>query len=272
MLADSMPGSISRSRAAWRNVRIGSPAEPWHRMLSASGGLTTAWTGAISPRIVPGDQLGGAQASFAAVDVRVRLPGERDRGRRDLGRRDVAVGVHDDTDGDAVADGRADALDHRGVRIGIGLAHRRAVLRHQHAVERALLLERGDDVARHLLERLGGDGAAGRRGGEHQGHDIHAGQAVSGVEPGDRGLGARVDVPQLLSGDDAHDARLVGADGHQGKVIRAGDTRREGIGLVQQAHGGEAHQVSLSVVGRSWFTVVGGQASRHRAPRRRARR
>ena len=52
MLADSIPGSTSSSRAAARNVFIGSSTVPWTRMLSASGGFSIAWTGEISPRTV----------------------------------------------------------------------------------------------------------------------------------------------------------------------------------------------------------------------------
>ena len=45
MLALSIPGSVSSSRAAARKVRIGSPALPCRRMFSASGGFSIAWTG-----------------------------------------------------------------------------------------------------------------------------------------------------------------------------------------------------------------------------------
>ena len=191
MLADSIPGSRSSSRAAARKVRIGSDAEPWQRMLSASGGFSIAWTGAISPRTVRA--ISSAQVSARSrqstcglvCQARVTVAGAICAGEMlPWVSTTTPIGTRGPTS-------RANPPDHLGVGVRMLLADRRPVLRHQHAVERALGLERGGDVAPHLLERLAVIVPLGGVVAKTSGTTSMPGEAVGGVEPGDRRLRAR---------------------------------------------------------------------------------
>ncbi len=171
--------TASRARAPARARRPGRSAsdrmaEPWQRMLSASGGFSIAWTGAISPRTVRA--ISSAQVSARSRQSTCGLVCQASvtvAGAICAGEMLPWVSTHD-PDRDPRPDRRADPADHLGVGVRMLLADRRPVLRHEDAVERALGLERGGDVAPHLLERLAVDRAARRGRGEDQRHDLDA--------------------------------------------------------------------------------------------------
>ena len=154
-------------------------------MLAPIGGLTTAWTGSISPRTVCAISFAHLEPAGAAVHVRVGPPQQRDVGGVDLGRRDVAVGVHHVADRDARPDDLADAADELGVGVRVALGDHRAVLGHQHAIERPLGLQPLELRAGDPLERRGRPRPARVGAGEADRDDVHARQRIRVAVAGD---------------------------------------------------------------------------------------
>ena len=107
----------------------------------------------------------------------------------------------------------------------------RAVVRQQHPIPRALLLEQVQHFTDDALEGVAGDGADRVGDGKQQRHNLHVTLAADVEEPGQGGVRLAVVADDIVAAQDARfDEALIG-----------GGQARERVGLVRQPEGCQPH-------------------------------